>query len=189
MRRALSRASERASGSVAVRIFIKKCNKDAAGVKCIFIATPAGGKGSGGGSSSHVTLTIRGFLLTQSRWLFSMVRPFTNDVAASYAYAYGTYLGDLVHQMTTNYRCILPKKSFMHARSQIFFGMKGAEPTTKKGGEGGEWLLNARIGARGTIRMVHRIAQKGDEKKCPLIQRLMLLVQGFAHIIASCRLF
>ena len=56
-----------------MRIFIKKCNKDAAGVKCIFIATPAGGKGSGGGSSSHVTLTIRGFLLTHIRRLFSLL--------------------------------------------------------------------------------------------------------------------
>ena len=66
------------------------------------------------------------------------------------------------------------------------FSLEGADHQKKEGeGEGGEWLLNARIGARGTILIVHRIAQKGDEKKCPLIQRLMLLVQGFAHIIAS----
>ena len=32
---------EESTFASAVRIFIKKCNKDAAGVKCIFIATPA----------------------------------------------------------------------------------------------------------------------------------------------------
>ena len=152
---------ERTSRSVSVRIFIKKCNKDAAGVKCIFIATPDGGKGGGGGSSSHVTLTIRGFLLTQSRWLFSMVRPFTNHVAASYAY--GTYLGDLVHQMTANYRCILPKKSFMHARSQIFFGIKGADH--QKGRRGRRMAVKCPNWSPGhDSHGASRIAQRGDKK-------------------------
>ena len=72
----------------------------------------------------------------------------------------------------------------MHARSQIFFGMKGAKPTTKKGGEGGEWLLNARIGARGTIRMVHRIAQKGDKKNWLPNSKVYVACAGFC-IIAS----
>ena len=88
------------------------------------------------------------------------------------------YLIDLEHQMTSNYRCILPKKSFMHAR----FGMKGADH--QKGGEGGEWLLNARIGARGTIRMVHRIAQKGDKKNWLPNSEVYVACAGFC-IIAS----
>ena len=51
---------EESTFASAVRIFIKKCNKDAAGVKCIFIATAAGDGGGDGGcdgcSSSHVTI-------------------------------------------------------------------------------------------------------------------------------------
>ena len=62
------------------------------------------------------------------------------------------------------------------------FSLGWREPTTKKGGEGGEWLLNARIGAGGTIRMVHRIAQKGDNKNWFPNAKVYVASAGFCYL-------